>query len=274
MAEAKRKVVIGSGFLRIDDVLAVAAGDAGIKLDESPQFIRSLEKSVEHLDKLIESGTPVYGVTTGFGASCENAVASAHSVTMAANLVRFHGCGTGRNLDAMETAAVMVVRLASLAQGRSSVRPILLSRMCDMINRRLLPVIPSEGSVGASGDLTPLSYIAATLMGEREVTFKGRVVPTAKALFSAKLEPIELRPKESLALMNGTSVTCMMIAFSDPTSRMNWRIASRNGRPSMSPVVPPISVIMMSPPEFSPSSRILPLISSVMWGITWTVLPR
>jgi histidine ammonia-lyase len=199
-------VTVGPEKLRISEVLAVAAGGSAIALDDSPAFRRKLERSVELLDELIDKGASIYGVTTGFGASCETAVPVALSGQMAANLVRFHGCGTGRALDETQTAAVMVVRLASLAQGRSGVRPVLMQRICELLNRRILPLIPSEGSVGASGDLTPLSYIAAALMGEREVSCDGRVMPVAQALAEAHLKPIELRPKESLALMNGTSV--------------------------------------------------------------------
>jgi histidine ammonia-lyase len=199
-------ITIGSGAVRIRDVLAVASGGCQIALDDSPAFRRKLERSVELLDELIEKGASIYGVTTGFGASCETAVPAEMSAQMAANLVRFHGCGTGRMLNETETAAVMVVRLASLAQGRSGVRPVLLSRICDLLNHQILPQIPSEGSVGASGDLTPLSYIAATLIGEREVSCDGRVMPAAQALANANIQAIELRPKESLALMNGTSV--------------------------------------------------------------------
>ena len=122
------------------------------------------------LEQLMKSGEAVYGVTTGFGASCETTVPAALAAEMAANLVRFHGCGTGRiSRRHRSRRAVMVVRLASLRQGRSGVRPIVLERLCDLINRRILPRIPAEGSVGASGDLTPLSYVAAVLIGEREV---------------------------------------------------------------------------------------------------------
>jgi len=199
-------ITLGSSKLRIEDVLAVASGRCQITIDDSPAFRKKLNRSVELLDNLIASGEVIYGVTTGFGASCETAVPPALSAAMATNLVRFHGCGTGRILDGVEAAAVMVVRLASLAQGRSGVRPMLMDRMCDLINRRILPQIPAEGSVGASGDLTPLSYVAATLIGEREVSAGGRVMPAAEALAEARLKPIELRPKESLALMNGTSV--------------------------------------------------------------------
>ena len=206
MDDAKAYVRIGSNPLTIEQVNAVAHGNARVELDQSPGFRKSLEASIELLDRLIAEGTPVYGVTTGFGASCETQVAPHLSAEMAANLVRFHGCGTGRFLDETETAAVMIVRLVSLAQGRSGVRPLILERICELLNSRVLPKIPCEGSVGASGDLTPLSYIAATLIGEREVSYKGETAAAAKALARIGLKPIELRPKESLALMNGTSV--------------------------------------------------------------------
>ncbi len=205
MADARPTVTIESK-VRIADVLAVAGGAARIALGESPAFRQKLQRSVELLEALIKSGTAVYGVNTGFGANCEISVPDELSEELAANLVRFHGCGTGQFLDPSQTAAVMVARLVSLAQGQSGVRPILLERMCELLNRRILPRIPCEGSVGASGDLTPLSYIAAVLMGEREVWFDGRMVPAGEALASVKLKPIALRPKESLALMNGTSV--------------------------------------------------------------------
>jgi len=206
VAHTTPAVTIGAARLRIEDVLAVATCSARIELDGSPAFRKMLDRSVALLDQLIENGTAVYGVTTGFGATCETHVPASLSAKMAANLVRFHGCGTGRILDETEAAAVMVVRLASLAQGRSAVRPMLLERLCQLLNLRILPRIPCEGSVGASGDLTPLSYIAAVLIGEREVSFDNRVMPAADALDAAGIKPIQLRPKESLALMNGTSV--------------------------------------------------------------------
>lgn len=211
MADVRPTIRIGASSMRIEDVLAVASGASQVAIDES---IRSrLDASVALLDKLVAKGAQIYGVTTGFGASCETNVPVALSSVMAANLVRFHGCGTGRMLDEVETAAVVVVRLVSLAQGRSGVRPLVLQRLCDLLNRRILPQIPAEGSVGASGDLTPLSYIAALLIGEREATFAGRAMPAAEALKLAGLKPIELRPKESLAIMNGTSVMTGLAAI-------------------------------------------------------------
>ncbi len=162
-------VIIGSANVQIADVLAIANGSARVALDDRPEFHRKLNQSVELLDRLVESGAVIYGVTTGFGASCETSIPDSLVLDMAANLVRYHGCGTGRILSQTEAIAVMVVRLVSLGQGRSGVRPLVLQRLCDLISRRIVPQIPAEGSVGASGDFTPLSYIAATLIGDREV---------------------------------------------------------------------------------------------------------
>jgi histidine ammonia-lyase len=225
--DAKAYVRIGSTPLTIEQVNAVAHGNARIELDQSPAFRKALEAGVQLLDKLIAEGTPIYGVTTGFGACCETHVAAHLSAEMAANLVRFHGCGTGRFLEEDETASVMIVRLVSLAQGRSGVRPLILERMCELLNNRVLPRIPAEGSVGASGDLTPLSYIAATLIGEREVSLKGEAVSATKALSKIGLKPIELRPKESLALMNGTSVMTGLscLAFERARRLARWAAA-------------------------------------------------
>ena len=230
MAQSKPVIRIGSSTIRIEDVLAIASGAASIALDDSPAFARKVEASAALLQSLIGKGEAIYGVTTGFGASCETAVPTALSATMAANLVRFHGCGTGRMLDNTETAAVMVVRLVSLAQGFSGVRPLILQRICDLLNEGIFPQIPAEGSVGASGDLTPLSYIAAVLIGEREVSYNHRVMPAAEALQSANLKPIELRSKESLALMNGTSVMTGLSCIAYEGARRLCRWAVRPNR--------------------------------------------
>lgn len=226
MADDKPVITIGAGPLRIADVVSVASGNARVALDETPSFRQKLDRSVELLDRLIAAGETIYGVTTGFGDSCEKAVPPEFSARMAANLVRFHGCGTGRIIEDDHCAAVILVRLVSLAQGRSGVRPMLLQRLCDLLNHRILPQIPSEGSVGASGDLTPLSYIAAVLMGEREVSYKGKIVPAAAAFADAGLKAIELRPKESLALMNGTSVMTGLACIAYERARRLSRWAS------------------------------------------------
>lgn len=204
--EASHIVSIGSGSVSLDEVLAIARGEVQVSLDPGPAFRARIAASQRAVSDQLERGSPVYGVTTGVGASVSNEIASEHQGTLPHNILRFHGCGTGRILDETEAAAVMAVRLISLAKGHSGVRWELLERLCELLNQRLLPRIPAEGSVGASGDLTPLSYLAALLVGEREATLEGRETTAAAAHAEVGLEPLRLAPKESLALMNGTTV--------------------------------------------------------------------
>ena len=200
-----RTVVFGTKALRIEDVVALARGEARAVLDRDPAYRERLEAARVLLRRLHEKGVPIYGVTTGVGASVGNAIPPELSDALGLNLQRLHGCGTGRILDDGESAAVVTARLNSLASVHSGVGAELLERLCLLLNRRVLPRIPAEGSVGASGDLTPLSYVAATLAGEREVSFGGRVVPAADALGELGVEPLALGARDTLALMNGTS---------------------------------------------------------------------
>ena len=203
---SRARVVIGRDPLGIDDVVAIARGEAEVVLASDPAYRARLDAGRRALEKALREGRAVYGVTTGVGASQGSLVPEAERKRVTQDLLRFHGCGTGRALDVEEAAAVMVARLASLARGYSAVRPVVLERLCDLVSRRILPRIPEEGSVGASGDLTPLSYLAALLVGEREALVDGEVVSAGEALERAEIEPLSLEPKESLALMNGTSV--------------------------------------------------------------------
>lgn len=214
-------VTIGADGLTIEDVVRVAHG-AGLRID--PGLQARLAASVAHLEQRLLAGDVVYGVNTGFGDSCVNAVASEHVTAMPLNLIRFHGCGTGTLLTPVESAAVTAVRVAALARGWSAVRPLVLERLCELVTRRVLPAIPSEGSVGASGDLTPLSYVAALLIGERECWADGRVQPAAPVLQALGLAPLTPGPKESLALMNGTSVMVGLgcLAFAQAQRLARW----------------------------------------------------
>lgn len=201
---ARRLVPLGAAPLGIDDVESLALGHASVGISDSPEVLARLAKGAAVLQGLLDSGQRVYGVNTGFGDSCETDVPVAQHLELPQNLIRFHGCGTGSSFTPIEAAAIAVTRLASLVSGASGVRPLLVERLCQLINQRLLPKIPSEGSVGASGDLTPLSYLAAVLLGERELLLDSGEVVSA-SLVSERLGPFQLLPKESLALMNGTS---------------------------------------------------------------------
>lgn len=197
---------VGGTPLRIEDVVAVARGDATVALDPTPEVRDRIRASRRILEAQLGDGAIVYGVRTGVGASVKNTIPDAQLEVLPRNLMRFHGCGTGELLTPDQAGAVTVARLASLARGHSGVREVLLERLCELLNARVLPQIPSEGSVGASGDLTPLSYLAALVAGEREATLDAKPMPAADALSAAGLQPLSLAPKESLALMNGTSV--------------------------------------------------------------------
>ncbi len=191
---ADRTLVIGRDPLGVDDVVAAARGELRLELPRDPEWRARLEAGRRALATALERGLPVYGVTTGVGASQGSDVPESERKLVTQNLLRFHGVGTGRALDADESAAVVVARLASLARGYSAVRPVVLERLCALLEHRVLPRIPEEGSVGASGDLTPLSYLAALLVGEREALCGGETIAAANALERAGLEPLELEP--------------------------------------------------------------------------------
>jgi histidine ammonia-lyase len=200
-----RTVAFGDAPLTIEDVMSLARGIARPVLDASPAFRARIDKGADIVAERVRRGPPIYGVTTGFGASSGTEVSAELAAAMPLNLLRYHGCGTGAIFGEAESAAIVAVRLASLSRGLSGVRLVVLERLRDLLAHRILPRIPSEGSVGASGDLTPLSYVAAVIAGEREVTAFGRVMPAAEAFARGGLGAVALVPKESLALMNGTS---------------------------------------------------------------------
>jgi histidine ammonia-lyase len=197
---------VGREAVQIERLLAVARGEAEVGLDADPAYRARLRRSRDIVIRAASAGPPVYGVSTGVGASSRVAIPEDLQGELPLQLVRLHGCGTGQVLGETEAAATLAIRLLALARGHSGVREAVLERLCDLLNARLLPLVPEEGSVGASGDLTPLSYVAALLIGEREATLCGRAVAAAEGLARLGLEPLRLEPKESLALMNGTSV--------------------------------------------------------------------
>lgn len=197
-------VALGDAPLTIDGVISLATGASRPSLSDGAR--KRMSESYEVIRGQLAQGRKIYGVTTGVGASVKTAVAPSASAELSLNLLRFHGCGTGRILDELESGAVLAIRLNVLAQGRSGVRPEVADRLATLLENRVMPCIPAEGSVGASGDLTPLSYVAAVLVGEREVRVGGKTVETSAALEAMGLEPLELGPKEALSLMNGTSV--------------------------------------------------------------------
>lgn len=223
-------VVLGAGDLTIECVNAIARDRVPVQLAEAPEFRRKVEAGAAFVESLLSHEGHVYGVTTGYGDSCGRGVPIDLVEELPLHLSRFHGCGLGQHLNAVHTRAVLAVRLASLSRGVSGVRWVLLERLVDFLNHDLLPLIPEEGSVGASGDLTPLSYVAASLVGERDVMFNGRRCTAAEALAAAGLEAITLRPKEGLAIMNGTAVmtalACDAFSRAEYLTRLTARLTA------------------------------------------------
>lgn len=225
-APTRPQIAIGGEPLSIEQIVALAEGRALPKL--APQVRERMQASFDFVQARLAQGDRIYGVTTGYGDSVRTDVPAAGSADLSLNLIRFHGCGTGRLLDPVESAAVIAVRLCSLTRGYSGVRPEVADRLCAMLEHRILPAIPAEGSVGASGDLTPLSYLAAVLVGEREVlNDDGAPRPSAEVFAERGLEPLSVGPKEALAMMNGTSVATALGALAIASAQRLARLTAR-----------------------------------------------
>lgn len=219
-------VHFGHRALSLEDVVAVAKG-AKAKLKESHDYQAYIQKGANFIDSLLNEEGVVYGVTTGYGDSCTVTVGLDLVHELPLHLTRFHGCGLGEILSPMQARAVMACRLSSLAVGKSGVSYELLQRIETLLNLNIIPVIPEEGSVGASGDLTPLSYLAAVLVGERDVIYEGVRQPTADVYAKLNITPLRLRPKEGLALMNGTAVMTALACLAYDRAQYLSRLASR-----------------------------------------------
>jgi histidine ammonia-lyase len=202
---SKAAVIIDGGYVSIDDIIAVARDGLYVEISKSGRFIKKMEKTQKMLMEAMRKGVAVYGVTTGYGRSCGRRMPMDIAMKNGTNIFRFHGCGTGEPIGIEETRAAMLCRILCLAQGYSGASIGLLKQMADFLNKRITPVVPCEGSVGASGDLTPMSYIGACLMGEREVFYEGERMPASKAMKKAGLKPYFYLPKEPLSMVNGTT---------------------------------------------------------------------
>jgi len=199
-------LIVGNGPISLDDIVEVARGNLVVELGRSDEFVARIERSMGFLQDYLDRGIPVYGVTTGFGGSCGHRLHANRTRHLGNNLLKYHGCGTGEPLGIEETRATMLCRLICLVQGYSGVSWGLLEQLVAFLNKGVTPVVPQQGSVGASGDLTPLSYVGATMAGQRNVFYEGGTMPAAEALERAGLKPYRFLPKEPLAIVNGTSV--------------------------------------------------------------------
>jgi histidine ammonia-lyase len=232
MPETVNPVVFDGHQLCIEDIVDLAHRRRSALLSDDPKFRARIQAGADFVAQLLAEDGVIYGVTTGYGDSCTVVVPPHLIPELPHRLYTYHGIGAGRHLDPTETRAVLAARLASLCRGMSGVGVALLEQLAALLRHDILPLIPAEGSVGASGDLTPLSYVAAVLCGERDVLFDGRRMPAAEALAAVGLQPLRLRPKEGLALMNGTAVmtalACLAWQRADALGRLATRITALN----------------------------------------------
>ena len=232
MQDAMTPVVFDGRLLCIEDIVDLAHRRRAAVLSDAPEFCARIQAGADFVARLLAEDGVIYGVTTGYGDSCTVVVPPHLIPELPHRLYAYHGIGAGRYLEPAETRAVLATRLVSLCRGMSGVSIALLEQLVALLQHDILPLIPSEGSVGASGDLTPLSYVAAVLCGERDVVFDGRRMPAAQALAAVGLQPLRLRPKEGLALMNGTAVmtalACLAWQRADDVGRLATRITAMN----------------------------------------------
>ncbi|QTZ93765.1 histidine ammonia-lyase [Streptomyces auratus] len=196
-------VVLGTSGTSAQDVIAVARGAARIELSE--EALAAVATSRAFIDELAAKPDPVYGVSTGFGALAVRHISPELRVQLQRNIVRSHAAGMGPRVEREVVRALMFLRLKTLASGHTGVRPLVVETMAAILNAGITPVVHEYGSLGCSGDLAPLSHCALTLMGEGDAEGPDGVVRPAGELLAAHgIEPVELREKEGLALLNGT----------------------------------------------------------------------
>jgi histidine ammonia-lyase len=199
------QLLIEPGHFTLDDLRQIHQG--GVKLS-LPESSRALIRASQQVVQVAADGDlPVYGVNTGFGKLANKRIDKAQLETLQFNLIRSHCVGVGEPLAPDISRLMLALKAASLARGYSGVRGIVIDTLIDVHNAGLVPYVPSQGSVGASGDLAPLAHMTLALMGEGEMLLDGKRVPALPALRLAGIEPLKLGPKEGLALINGTQTS-------------------------------------------------------------------
>ena len=204
-------IVLTGADLSIDDVEAVARHGVQVVLDEAARG--RMQEARDVIDGLVAEGAVVYGVTTGFGDLATTFIEPGQTGQLQENLLMSHAAGVGSTFPTEVVRAMLLLRANTLALGHSGCRPLLVDRLLAFLERGIHPVVPEQGSLGASGDLAPLAHLALPLIGRGEAELGGRIVPAAAALDEAGLEPLQLGPKEGLALLNGTQMMGALAAL-------------------------------------------------------------
>ncbi|HAR86967.1 MAG TPA: histidine ammonia-lyase [Clostridium sp.] len=198
------KVIINGNDLRLEDIVNVARNNYQVELSE--EAIKRVEKSRGIVDKIVEEDRVVYGITTGFGKFSDVSISGEDCKTLQRNLIISHACGFGNSLDTDIVRTIILLRANALSKGYSGIRLSTLQTLVAMLNKGVHPVIPEKGSLGASGDLAPLSHMVLPMLGEGEAEYQGKIISGREAMNKAGIEVVQLIAKEGLALINGTQV--------------------------------------------------------------------
>ncbi len=218
---------LGKAPLTLEQVCAVAKG--GVKVTLAPAAKKRIQKAHSYLLKKARSGETLYGVNTGFGLLSNVKIDEADLARLQVNLLRSHAVGTGEALGREQVRAMTLLRAATLTQGNSGVSVGVVHALLELLNHDITPWIPEQGSVGASGDLSPLAHLALVLIGEGRAYVKGELVSGAEALRRRKLAPVTLGPKEGLALINGTQFMAALAVFAVVEAEQLLRVATLSG---------------------------------------------
>jgi histidine ammonia-lyase len=210
MGTGMHTLTLDGKSLRLSDIAAFLAGDVTVAADRGA--LERVAACARFCERLADDSSPHYGINTGFGKFASTRISPADTVTLQHNLLRSHSAGAGPPLDGDTVRLMIVLRANSLLVGNSGVSVELVARLLELVNRGITPVVPSYGSVGASGDLSPLAHLSLAIIGEGEVVYRARRVPALEALKAEGLSPLTLRPKEGLALINGTQLMSAVAA--------------------------------------------------------------
>lgn len=206
------QVVIDGKSLTIEQVSRISREYIPVTI--APDAWEQVERSRNMVDNLVKDKQIAYGITTGFGQLCDTVISPEDAEQLQENLIMSHACGMGDPFPADVVRAIMALRLNALILGYSGIHPQTVSLLCEMINRKVHPIIPQQGSLGASGDLAPLAHMVLVMIGKGEAEYQGKIYPGKLALKRAGLTPVRLRAKEGLALINGTQVMTALLALS------------------------------------------------------------
>lgn len=218
-----KSISIGGAKLTVEELIAVARKGAKVQLSE--EAIAAIDRSRQVVEKCVEEKRVVYGLTTGFGKFSDVTISDQDTLLLQENLIMSHACGVGEPLPDEVVRAMMLLRINALAIGYSGIRVSTVQTLVEMLNKDVIPVIPSKGSLGASGDLVPLAHMSLVLLGMGEAKYRGELMSGEQAMKLAGITPVKLTSKEGLALINGTPAMCAVGALALADAEMLMKSA-------------------------------------------------